>query len=137
MKKCPVCGARCFDDMAVCYGCLYDFSRQAPPLTHDDRLHETSRFFDAAVVPAEAIGDAEEACEPGCDFQRVDPPWFSPCVSGSHDFEKGRCETFMPIPMVTVVRRGSEEMGRLSEKDGSVALEVCILAGGRVLLSAR
>ena len=28
MKECPVCGARCFDDMEVCYGCLHDFSRE-------------------------------------------------------------------------------------------------------------
>lgn len=24
-KTCPVCQSRCFDDMAVCYGCLYRF----------------------------------------------------------------------------------------------------------------
>lgn len=28
MKECPVCSARCFDDMEVCYGCLFDFSRE-------------------------------------------------------------------------------------------------------------
>ena len=30
MKTCPVCGARCFDDMEVCYGCLHDFMREDP-----------------------------------------------------------------------------------------------------------
>ena len=25
MKTCPVCRARCFDDMEVCYGCLHRF----------------------------------------------------------------------------------------------------------------
>ena len=25
MKTCPVCGARCFDDMDVCYGCMHRF----------------------------------------------------------------------------------------------------------------
>lgn len=26
-KLCPRCGSELYDDMAVCYGCLYDFSR--------------------------------------------------------------------------------------------------------------
>lgn len=25
MKECPVCGAVCFDDMEMCYGCLHRF----------------------------------------------------------------------------------------------------------------
>lgn len=29
MKTCPVCHARCFDDMEVCFGCLHDFSKQS------------------------------------------------------------------------------------------------------------
>lgn len=28
-KECPRCGARLYADMEVCYGCLYDFSREA------------------------------------------------------------------------------------------------------------
>lgn len=26
MKQCPVCKARCFDDMEICYGCLHHFN---------------------------------------------------------------------------------------------------------------
>jgi hypothetical protein len=29
MKTCPVCKARCFDDMEICYGCLHRFERDA------------------------------------------------------------------------------------------------------------
>lgn len=25
MKTCPICQARCFDDMEVCYGCMHRF----------------------------------------------------------------------------------------------------------------
>lgn len=28
-RRCPRCGAELYEDMAVCYGCLYDFSRDA------------------------------------------------------------------------------------------------------------
>ena len=52
MKECPVCGARCFDDMEVCYGCLHDFSRedtspigQAVPSSYDQEIEE-------AVMPS-------------------------------------------------------------------------------------
>ena len=31
MKVCPVCSARCFDDMEVCYGCLHAFSNAHSP----------------------------------------------------------------------------------------------------------
>lgn len=27
LKECPVCHARCFEDMDVCYGCLHSFER--------------------------------------------------------------------------------------------------------------
>lgn len=29
MKTCPICNARCFDDMELCYGCLHDFTKQS------------------------------------------------------------------------------------------------------------
>ena len=31
-KVCPRCGARLFEDMSVCYECLYDFDRVPQPL---------------------------------------------------------------------------------------------------------
>lgn len=27
MKVCPVCKSRCFEDMDICYGCLYKFKQ--------------------------------------------------------------------------------------------------------------
>lgn len=30
-KTCPRCGSELYADMRVCYGCLYDFDREAPP----------------------------------------------------------------------------------------------------------
>lgn len=39
MKTCPVCKARCFDDMEVCYGCLYRFRENgfAAPLQPENQ----------------------------------------------------------------------------------------------------
>ncbi|MEG0477097.1 MAG: hypothetical protein RR572_05460 [Raoultibacter sp.] len=31
MKTCPICKARCFDDMEICYGCMHQFE-VAPPV---------------------------------------------------------------------------------------------------------
>ena len=48
-KVCPRCGAELYADMNVCYGCLYDFSRDAPrapyaplpPLAGEDGPEDT------------------------------------------------------------------------------------------------
>lgn len=76
MKECPVCGARCFDDMEVCYGCLHDFSRedtspigQAVPSSYDQEIEEAvmpsgdrrsvvSRF---AELPTQVSGRARQS----------------------------------------------------------------------------
>ena len=41
MKTCPVCHARCFEDMDVCYGCLHRFGQGDPALVEGfDELAE-------------------------------------------------------------------------------------------------
>lgn len=41
MKTCPVCHARCFEDMDVCYGCLHRFGQGDPVLVEGfDELAE-------------------------------------------------------------------------------------------------
>lgn len=139
MKQCPVCKARCFDDMAVCYGCLYDFSRAASSLARDTSSLEVTCGFRAAGDPVEvdAIDDIEEPCGPECGFERVDPPWFTPLIPASPDRKEVECEAFMSIPMVTVVRPADAGPRRTPERDEPVLLEVSIPAGGRVLLRAR
>ena len=34
MKTCPVCKAVAFADQVRCFGCLYDFGKEAPIATH-------------------------------------------------------------------------------------------------------
>ena len=60
MKECPVCGARCFDDMEVCYGCLHDFSRE-----------DTSPI--GQVVSSSCDQEIEEAVMPSGDRRSVVP----------------------------------------------------------------
>lgn len=60
MKECPVCGARCFDDMEVCYGCLHDFSREdVSPI--------------GQVVSSSCDQEIEEAVMPSGDRRSVVP----------------------------------------------------------------
>lgn len=35
MKTCPICNAKTFDDMDVCYGCLYRFDEKRPSSNPD------------------------------------------------------------------------------------------------------
>lgn len=32
-KTCPICGAVCFDDMEVCFGCLHDFTDETASIS--------------------------------------------------------------------------------------------------------
>lgn len=44
MKECPVCHAQCFDDMEVCYGCMYRFAKDSvsnpPSFSQEDSSEE-------------------------------------------------------------------------------------------------
>ena len=73
LKTCPRCGARLFADMDVCYGCLYDFSKEPSGMggrldggSGADRRPET-----AASGGAEEAGGAKDAKRP--------PTWQEPC----------------------------------------------------------
>ena len=54
-KSCPICGAVCFADMEVCFGCLHQFSESDAPRStqHDQITEETSQ--DLATQPASSM----------------------------------------------------------------------------------
>lgn len=67
MKTCPICKARCFDDMGICYGCLYRFDRQeaesvAVPVVEDADPDEPT-------VPFTPVSDSSCRCADGCNGQ--------------------------------------------------------------------
>lgn len=43
MKTCPVCKARCFDDMEICYGCMHRFDEVAREPGSPGRAPDTAR----------------------------------------------------------------------------------------------
>lgn len=43
MKTCPICAARCFDDMEVCYGCMHRFDEAGSPQRQDVESGSFSR----------------------------------------------------------------------------------------------
>lgn len=75
MKTCPVCHARCFEDMDVCYGCLHRFGQGDPVLVDGfDELAECiiepvvtavreSGGASGAAVVANRSGDGRSAAE--------------------------------------------------------------------------
>lgn len=71
MKICPVCNARCYDDMSLCYGCLHDFSKDeyvkkmpSAAIASPDQSGVPFEFGDLAVNGI-GIEDVEEAVNPG------------------------------------------------------------------------
>ena len=102
MKECPVCKARCFDDMDVCYGCLHRFcdDEEREPSLHEEMsaalanskmLQQFSfgRRSDVGRAPAEEgesrVGDA---CEPA--------PASAPGRPSASESESGRSSVSGP-----------------------------------------
>lgn len=42
-KICPICGATCFADMEVCFGCLHHFEGDGTPIMDRDLTHAQKR----------------------------------------------------------------------------------------------
>ncbi len=69
MKVCPTCQSRCFDDMAICYGCLHRFTEKSS----GDNLREQSSadaedFIDVDEGAVESLG-----CQELCSTTRPSP----------------------------------------------------------------
>lgn len=52
IKECPVCHARCFADMEVCYGCLHSFAEEENQISAVSTTH--------IPISLEVKGDLEE-----------------------------------------------------------------------------
>ena len=55
MKKCPVCGAECFDDMETCFECLHSFKHEAQqeektPIEQMEEAAMNSRLLGSSSV---------------------------------------------------------------------------------------
>lgn len=68
VKTCPVCGARCFSDMDICYNCLHSFAHDKAE-TKEASRNQNGRFetavYDADCNPAldsESSGGEEGVC---------------------------------------------------------------------------
>lgn len=59
-KTCPRCGAELYEDMGVCYGCLYDFTRDEP---RRERLLPEPPLVDGDGQDTAPLGEAL-ACVP-------------------------------------------------------------------------
>lgn len=68
MKTCPICKARCFDDMEICYGCMHHFAEEpAMPVADDAQQRDAPESPDAAIgfesAPAQETPSAHSAAE--------------------------------------------------------------------------
>ena len=96
-KSCPRCLEELFDDMSVCYGCLYDFSRAQNP--KDDCLVEDTsldtHIDDAHVGGAyvERSSSGKLSCDDTCDISfDMEHAYNEPQVSASNHELCGRDE---------------------------------------------
>lgn len=152
MKTCPVCGARCFDDMAVCYGCLHDFSR-ALCSAKEGTSHESDRIspcldepfdtddIDEPVHAGRSVGGRQTA-RAASERIAFDPPWFASAYAADSSDGKAlrRSEAGamrMAVPMVTVVHREDALPASACDESRASSFLVSIPKGGSVVLCAR
>lgn len=57
MKVCPVCSARCFEDMEVCYGCMHRFEEKPDSASEGTATAPLARL---TAVPEPKKGEAVE-----------------------------------------------------------------------------
>lgn len=70
-KRCPVCDEELFADMDVCYGCLYDFSREPRPIVMDDVPPFDPPY--TTYFPARAHGGADDCADDGWVYNDTIP----------------------------------------------------------------
>lgn len=133
MKTCPVCGARCFDDMAVCYGCLHDFSRAA--LAERGEASDAFSLADRAAKPSDDACDADGLREGRGEAEpsSLSDEASSPCLSCACG--EGGKTSFMPVPMVTVVSR--RETPSNASCEAVAVFEIRVPRGSSVVLCAQ
>ena len=83
MKTCPICKARCFDDMEVCYGCMHRFAEdEAAPMNCGEDDAE-QREMHAREKPLQDAGETpRDPHMPESPHQRRAPA----CQETSHVF---------------------------------------------------
>ena len=80
VKVCPRCGEKLFQDMGVCYGCLYDFrgrelrtSRNinSVPFVEEETSSRTVTIASDAYRLEDEIGDEWDKGLPPVDYEEV------------------------------------------------------------------
>ena len=70
IKECPICHARCFADMEVCYGCLHSFTEEE----NQASLAETTRLSLSGESGESDISLKEKGAQPEPSMSEVALP---------------------------------------------------------------
>lgn len=103
-KRCPRCGEVLFEDMDVCYGCLYDFRRE------DNKAGGSRETLDSKIPPVDStaiyeipwdvgLPPVEADDEPGCNEEPLAVRVTRPEASGlSVRIRSESMEVTLPLP---------------------------------------
>lgn len=120
MKTCPVCGAHCFDDMEVCYGCLHDFMREdASPA--------------GQAVESGCENEVEEAVMP--EDQTTQAPSRVPLISDQLTTEIPRVAMGGSAARVAVKREAARQTHIVVPLEGCAETSGLASAGFRLVIS--
>lgn len=99
-KSCPVCGAVCFADMEVCFGCLHRFDGKTPsraelqdtidriiepkiersrPLDQETSASENERPPALSSIPERSVASSQDASGNAREPEAPEPEHIAPC----------------------------------------------------------
>ena len=142
MKQCPICKSISFDDVTICYGCMYDFfqtkaSKGHGAFEHTDQviLHDSEDPFDlydieeAVITSSECTQDKTNvAVQESSSVTTYAPPGSSLRYDSSNDDRGeqilvGDTNLSLEIPMLTLVQKPDAPVQLLTiiDKQGKVS----------------
>ena len=124
MKTCPICNARCFDDMEICYGCMHPFvSEERSGEKRVDALDTVDKPQD----PKSRIDRDSEARLPEDAMKAKSSPRDSPRVFGALDedetpWREERMEGEVDSAVARFVGNISGAIAQLEPVEGPLAM---------------
>ena len=134
MKICPVCEARCFDDMEVCYGCLHRFAKEEERITAEGTItvpaiatvgqapaapagEPVAPAVEPAAPEAESAAPVGEVAAPAAEAVQGGEP-AAPAAEPADAVSAGACEAAAPgleddLPADCMDYPGSDDDGFL------------------------
>lgn len=124
MKTCPICKARCFDDMEICYGCMHPFDSEE---NSGEKRADAVDPIEKPQAPGNRFNEEPETRLPEDAVKAKPSRRDSPCVFGALDeaeplWREERVEGEVDSAVARFVGNISGAIAQLEPVEGPLAM---------------